>query len=195
MAERKIDDFIDLLLYERGVLVEREGITMKALVKDATESLQYYNDKYIRCKFIIHTGDLIRLIEQNKNYLIISEISQFNNHFKARLRLCNHQLVIEIPGQQVLVGYDYRGAPIYEMSDPTFEYYYSIVENKVMDIETNQPIVLLENEIIALLQDSEVTREKFIEGSEFTFQGKTYTVIGVDRTKYGLLSIKASLSV
>ncbi|SDL24657.1 hypothetical protein [Natronincola ferrireducens] len=190
---KKLEEIIDFMIDEKGSPVEINNMEAWALIWDATDNVHYYNDKFIRCKELIETGDKIFLIDENHTYLIISQVALKENHYRARLRKCNQLLLKEIPGEEVIVGYDPMGRPIYEYTDPQDIYFPAIAENRAMDIKSNQPIVLLENEIMAILQDNIENREHFIEDERFKVVGKEYRVIGVGRLQNGLITIKGEL--
>ncbi|MFB5088330.1 hypothetical protein PGC35_14185 [Psychrobacillus sp. PGGUH221] len=192
MSQQSLEPFLDFFLYEQGVFVEVNGTMHKALIKNTTESIQYYNDKYLFGKFEIQTGDYVKIVDRNDTYLVVSDIDKRTNHNKVRLKKCNQILVKEKPGEKVIIGYDDFGRPIYSTSAPIFISYLSIVENTVLDIETGYPIVVPENELVALVHESDETLQEFSLGEVFTVLNKTYQVIGIDRFKTGLLYIKAA---
>lgn len=191
MSKQRLDGFLDFFLYEQGVFVEVNGIIQKALIRNSNEAIRYYNDKYLIGKFEIQTGDYVKIVDQNDTYLIVSEIDKRKNHHKARLRKCNQILVKEIPGEEILVGRDPIGRPIYDTGEPTFISFLAIVENTVLDIQTGYPIVVQENEIIVQLQENDETLQEFKLGEVFSVLNVRYKIIGVDRFTKGLLHIKA----
>lgn len=191
MSQQALGPFIDFFLYEQGVIVEVNGDIQKALLKNATESVRYHNDKYIVGTFGIKTGDYVKTIDPNEFYLTISEIDQRSNHVKARLRRCNRTIVKEKPGEPVIIGFDEDGRPIVSTGDPTFIIQPAIIENTVLDIETSYQIVVPNDEVIAVVQENEETLEEFQEGIIFSVLDKSYQIYGIDRFKPGLLYIKA----
>lgn len=192
MSQQALEPFIDFFLFEQGVFVEVNGTMHKALIKNTTESIQYYNDKYLFGKFEIQTGDYVKIVDRNDTYLVVSEIDKRRNNNKARLRKCNQLLVKEKPGEIVLIGYDSIGRPVYDTGEPTYISFLAIVENTVLDIETGYPIVVPENELVALVHESDETLQDFSLGEVFTVLNNTYQVIGIDRFKTGLLYIRAA---
>ncbi|MFT4413909.1 hypothetical protein ACLM5H_08625 [Fredinandcohnia humi] len=194
MSEQQLEPFLDFFLYEQGVSVEVNGNIQKGLISNSNESIRYYNDKYLIGKFELHTGDFVKIVDQNDTYLVVSEIDNRINHNKARLRKCNQILIKEKPGEYVIIGYNDFGEPIFSTGESTYLSFLSIVENTVLDIETNYPIVISENEIIAILQENEETLLEFKIGEIFSVLNKNYQVFGVDRFKPGLLYIKGRLN-
>ena len=83
----KIDDMIDFFLYEKGESIKINGTDEAALIVDAADKLTYYDDKIIRCKCQIRTGDIVEY--NNLKYMIISQIDREENSYRARMRKCS----------------------------------------------------------------------------------------------------------
>jgi hypothetical protein len=66
-----IDAMIDFFLYEKGESIKINGADQVALIIDAVDKITYYNDKIIRCKLQIKTGDIVEY--NNFKYIIISQ--------------------------------------------------------------------------------------------------------------------------
>lgn len=190
---RNVDDMIDFFLKEKGEQIIFNDNPFIALIITAKDQINFYDDKYIRIKEDIHTGDIVTLPNREEDYLVVSQVITYKNHKKARLRKCNEEVLKEIPGEKILIGYDGLGRPIYENTDPTLISFKGIIENVAMDIANNQPIVLLQNEILVTVQSNNSSRSHLIEGQSIQVMGRNYTIVGVDKFKTGLLILKCSL--
>jgi len=85
-----IDGMIDFFLYEKGESITINGAEQVALVIDAIDKITYYNDKMIRCKCQIKTGDPVQY--GASNYLIISQIDRSEKTYKARIRKSSYRI-------------------------------------------------------------------------------------------------------
>ena len=93
---RNIDEMIDFFLYEKGETIEINGVAQIALIIDAVEKLNYYDDKIIRTKVEIKTGDIVEY--NNLKYLIISQIDKEENSYRSRIRKCSYKMAFNFAG-------------------------------------------------------------------------------------------------
>lgn len=188
---RSVDEMMDFFLYEKGEVVKINDTENRALIVGATDKIKWYDDKMIRMKREMKTGDIVEY--QGSHFIIISQIVQTPFSYKGRMRKCNQQIIKENPGEEIIIGYDFRGFPIYEFGDPILLTFTVIIENVAIDVASNQPIVLLQNEVMVTIQDNEFNRSELVEGEEVQIMGRKYNILGVDRFKSGLLILKCSL--
>jgi hypothetical protein len=161
--------------------VEQRGIISNPPISE-------YEQRYLHTLERLNRGDIINY--SNEKYLTISEsVSKRGGKYKALIRHCNG--IIEIPGETTreLIGYDSYGRPVYKdvVGEPIP--LPSIVDNKSFSIQGDQ-LQVANNQIIVLIQDNEVTREKIVVNYEFPFEGN-YKVVHRDFTKSGLIIITA----
>lgn len=188
---KKLDRQFAFFLDEFGETVTINNSETRAILKDAQQTIQYYNDQIIRCPIEMQTGQLV--IVMGRKYLVISQIATRPNHSIARLRECNVEIEKENPGEQIIVGYNAFGEPIYNYGDPILLFFPAIVENKAMDLGTNQPIILPENEISVMVQMTDESEEELDVGEMITVLDKQYHIVGIDPLKGGLLTLKCEL--
>lgn len=87
---------IDFFLYEKGESITINGAEQVALVINAVDKIIYYNDKMIRCKCQIKTGDPVKY--GTLKYLIISQIDRSEKTYKARMRKCSYRIAFNWSG-------------------------------------------------------------------------------------------------
>lgn len=85
-----LEDNIDFFINEFGEDIEHNGSIKTAIIKDAVENINFYNDKIIICTFPISTGNIVKY--KNSTYFINSEIDKNENTFKARLKRSNYTI-------------------------------------------------------------------------------------------------------
>lgn len=142
-----------------------------AIIKDASDVLNYYADKYLITKYPIKTGDIV-----NYNgiiYIIISQIDRNKDNFKARIRQADFNIKFNF--------------------DNEIKEFPAIIESKVFDIVEGRYITLPEKKIIATLKDDTET-SKIIEGKRFIKMGNAWKVVGIDKTRPGLLILNCDFS-
>ena len=83
-----LEDNIDFFINEFGEDIEHSGIIKTAIIKDAVENINFYNDKLIISTFPISTGNIVKY--KNNTYFINSEIDKNENTFKGRLKKSNY---------------------------------------------------------------------------------------------------------
>ena len=87
---------IDFFLYKKGESITINGAEQVALVINAVDKITYYNDKMIRCKCQIETGDPVEY--GASNYIIISQIGRSEKTYKARIRKCSYRIAFNWSG-------------------------------------------------------------------------------------------------
>lgn len=84
----RFEDNIDFFINEFGENIEHNGIIKTAIIKDAVENINFYDEKIIICTFPISTGNVVKY--KNDTYFINSEIDKNEDTFKARLKRSNY---------------------------------------------------------------------------------------------------------
>lgn len=189
---KNIDDYLDFLIIEKGKDIIHNDLEKRAIITDAKSKISYYDDKFIRTDFQVNTGDIIEFNEDT--YIIISQIDKNEKSYKGKMRKCNCNIIKIILGEEVIIGWDSMGRPIYGESEPTIKEYPSIIETTVLDMETDQPIILLENKIQVTIGSNENTNTEFVEGGTFSALDKDYKILGIDKFKTGLLIMKCEIT-
>ncbi|HHX62456.1 MAG TPA: hypothetical protein GX707_17360 [Epulopiscium sp.] len=160
---KKIDDYLEFLLQETGEDIIVQGEMKKALISNAKDKINFYNDKFIRADFEIRTGDLIEY--QNNTWIVISEVHRSRLCYKARIRRSNYRVKIIV--DEVLCEWD---TIIEGMS-------FGMEQGKFMNfedgkIEVTVPANAISNNINADMR--------------FIKMGRAWKVVGVDKSKVGL---------
>src|SRR5665648_1109316 len=168
---KDIDEMMDFFLYEKGESILVNGVEQIALVIDTVEKLSYYDDKIIRCKFQVKTGDIIEY--NNLKYIIISQIDKNANSYKARIRKCNYSIAFNFNGD--------------------IKWLDALIETKVMDTDTNQYMTLASGRIKVSLQDNSDSRD-IILSQRFINTGRAWEVLGIDKASIGLIILTSDLT-
>ena len=168
---KDIDGMIDFFLYEKGEKIILNGAEQIALIIDAADKPAYFNDKIIRCKFQIKTGDIIEY--RNSKYLIVSQVDMNNNSFRARIRKCSYSIAFNFNGN--------------------IKWFDALIETKVMDTDSNQYMTLATGRIKVSLQDNSDSRD-IILGKRFINTERAWQVSGIDKASKGLIILTADLT-
>ncbi|MBE2905538.1 Ig domain-containing protein [Anoxybacillus flavithermus] len=177
------------LLDTVGETVTIDNVEQKAIINNA--KIDDYEEKYIYTLDSIQRGNLI--LHNKKKYLIVSDVTE-GKLYKALMRHCNYEIVIE--GQKVceIVSYNVFGEPIEEchttksISVPVF------VDKYAFKIDDPAPIRVPDKQIIVTMQDNETNKSKFTVNTKFDVMGHTWKVVDVDLTRNGLLILTCELS-
>lgn len=159
-------------------------IERRAIISNS--SISEYEDKIISTLDKISRGDLINY--NDENYLIITEsnVKRYDK-YKALMRHCNYQIETTTADQQILIGYDDMGRPVYETIPGETVYIDSIVDNKSFSVDMNQAINLPNNQILVTMQDNSQNKELFTVNGTFSLMEKAWTILDVDLVKKGLM--------
>lgn len=168
--ERTIDEMIDFFLFEKGEDVLINNIGYKAVLLDATDRINIDADKIIYCKAEIKTGDLVDYI--GRKYIITSQIDKNPNSFCGRMKQSNYRIAFNFTGN--------------------VKWFDSLIETKVMDIDTNQYMSLATGTIKVSLQDNADSRDIAI-GNRFINTGRAWQVNGIDKASLGLIKLTCDL--
>ncbi|HZK70995.1 MAG TPA: hypothetical protein VFD03_05675, partial [Clostridia bacterium] len=168
---KDIDEMMDFFLYEKGESILVNGVEQIALIIDAVDKLTYYDDKIIRCKCQVKTGDIIEY--NNLKYIIISQIDKNVNSYKAKIRKCNYSIAFNFNGN--------------------IKWFDALIETKVMDTDSNQYMTLAAGKIKVSLQDNANSRD-IILSKRFINTGRAWEVAGIDKASKGLIILTADLT-
>jgi hypothetical protein len=83
-------------LYEKGETVQVNGVERQALIIDAMDKINYYDDKVIRSQDKLQTGDLIDY--QERKHLLISQVDQNPHSYRGKMRACNDRIAFNWAG-------------------------------------------------------------------------------------------------
>lgn len=159
-------------------------IERKAIISN--NSINEYEDKTISTLDKISRGDLVNYYSEK--YLVITEsnVKRYDK-FKALIRHCNYQIETTTADQQIIIGYDDMGRPVYDTIPGETVYIDCIVDNKSFSVDTNQAINLPNNQILVTMQDNTQNSELFMVNGTFSLMGKVWTILNVDLVKKGLM--------
>ncbi len=160
---KKIDDYLEFLLKEKGESILYKGQEQKAIISDATDNINFYDDKYIRIDFEIRTGDTIGY--QNNIWLVISEIDKNRLSYKAKIRKSNYNIKIVV--EEVLCEF------------------ISIIEGVNLGIDVGKFMSLEDGKIKATVPADDISNN-IDTNMRFIKMGKAWKVVGVDKSKVGL---------
>ena len=179
------------LLDTVGETVIIDNVPKKCIVQNA--KIGDYEDKYIYTLDSIQRGNLI-ILHNEKNYLIISDVTKGRQYNKALMRKCTHKIRVMIQeGEKILIGTTPWGEEIYETTDPVYDDFPCIVEQEKIVIEGSQ-IKTSDSEIYVTLADNEHTR-KIKLNDVYEVAGAQYKVIHINYTKSGLIILKCETAV
>lgn len=167
---KDIDEMIDFFLYEKGESIKVNGAEQTALIIDAVDKLTYYDDKIIRCKCQIKTGDIIGY--NNLKYIIISQIDKNKNSYRARIRKCSYR-----------VAFNWSG---------NIKWFDCIEESKVFDVSTGAYISIASGNIYVTMQYNSDTRNIALN-QRFYITNQPFKVIGIDKSQEGLVKFNCEL--
>ena len=179
------------LLDTVGETVKINDVEQKAIINNA--KIGDFEEKYIYTLEPIQRGNLI--VYNEKNYLIVSDITEGKLYKKAFMRHCNY--LIEIEGQEVceIVGYNDFGEPIYECHTTESISIPANIDKYTFKIDNFAPVRVAENQIIVTVQNNETNKSKFTVNTTFQVMDQTWKVVNVDKTRNELLILTCETAV
>ncbi|GAB6180358.1 hypothetical protein JCM14036_16770 [Desulfotomaculum defluvii] len=165
-----IDGMIDFFLFEKGEDITINGIEQRALIIDAQDKLTYYDDKIIRCKYQIQTGDIVEY--NNSYYIIISQIDKKEKSYRARIRKCSYRIAFNWSGN--------------------IKWFDCIEESNTFDISSGNYISLPTGNINIFVQNNAETKDIFL-GQRFYVTNQPFKVNGIDKSQPGLIKLNCEL--
>lgn len=167
---RSIEDRFDFFLRQYGESIQWNEETQMAIVKDASDSPNPRDDKMIRTKASIQTGDLIDY--QDQRYLIISQIDHNIHSNRSRMRKCNFSIAFNWLGN--------------------IKWFDAVIEGETFSIEEGRLMSFPTGKINVYLQDSSDTRDIKL-GDRFFNSNQPFKVEGFDRTNKGIVKLSCKL--
>jgi len=167
---KDIDGMIDFFLYEKGESITINGAEQIALVMDAVDKLTYYDDKLIRCKCQIKTGDIIE--KNNLKYITISQIDKEENSYRARMRKSSYRIAFNWSGN--------------------IKWFDCLEESKVFDVTSGTYISVASGNIYVTVQNNSDTRNIGIN-QKFYVTNQPFKVTGIDKSQEGLIKLNCAL--
>lgn len=178
------------LLDSIGETVTIDNVPKKCIVQNA--KIGDYEEKYIYTLSNIQRGNLI--LHNKKKYLIVSDVTE-GKLYKALMRHCNYEIIVE--GQKVckIVGHNDFGEPIEECHSFKSISVPVIVDKYAFKVDDPAPIRVPDQQIIVTMQENETNKSKFTVNTKFDVMGQTWKVIDkVDKTRTGLLILTCESS-
>jgi len=163
---------IDFFLYEKGAGIMLNGAEQVALVMDAVDKLTYYDDKLIRCKCQIKTGDIVEYI--NSKYIISSQIDNEENSYRARMRKSSYRIAFNWSGN--------------------IKWFDCLEESKVFDITTGTYVSYASGNIYITVQNNPDTRNIALD-QRFYVTNQPFKVTGIDKSQEGLIKFNCALDL
>jgi hypothetical protein len=152
------------------IYLNNDTMPKKALINNLSVNRQA-DIRTISTKEEIKRGDLINWF--NENWLIISEIGHKRyTYYKGIIQKCNYNIKFNFQG--------------------TIKQFPCIADSKIFDIETNQYLSIPAGKIVVTLPNNADT-DNITLGQRFISMKNAWKVIGIDRTKNGLLMLWCEL--
>lgn len=165
-----IDTMIEFFLYEKGESIKINGADHVALIVDVVDKITYYDDKIIRCKCQIKTGDIVEY--NNLKYIIISQIDKEENSYRARIRKCSYRIAFNWSGN--------------------IKWFDCIEESKVFDVSTGTYISVASGNIFITVQYNADTRNIALN-NRFFVTNQPFKITGIDKSQEGLIKFNCAL--
>ncbi len=183
---------IQYLFESAGTDVLINDQTHKAIITNSGFNSEN-DERYINTLNPIRMGDLVTYIDNQ--YIIITEsTSKRYAKYRAIMRHCN--FTIEFPGEIERVPVldengdpilDNHGRPIFEEREGDPYFIPAIVDDKYFQVNNQFQIRVADNQIMVIVQDNELNRNKFEVNKRFELMGKNWKVLHDDLSKVGLL--------
>ncbi len=162
---KKTDKYTDFLLFEKGEEIAINLLLRTALITDAPKGADYYfDDKYIRTKEPVSTGDVA--LYRGLNWLIISQVDEETDSYQGKLRRTNHNTKF------ILDDWLYEFPSILEMVNLT--------------LNKGGTINVISGRLNCTLQANALTSNIGVN-MRFIASNSAWMIVGVDETKTGLL--------
>lgn len=162
---KKVDQYIDFLLFEKGETVDINLLLRTALLTDAPKGADYYfDDKYIRTKDPVRTGDVVRY--RNITWMLVSQVDKGEDSYQGKMRRCNH-------------------VTKFILDDWLYEFE-SIIEMANLSINKGGNLNIVTGNMNCTLQANTLTNSIGIN-QRFIASDAAWKVVGVDKTKTGLV--------
>ncbi len=168
---QEIDRMLDFFLYEKGESITANGTEHIALIIDAVEKPTYYDDKIIRIKAAINTGDIIEY--NGLTYLVISQVDKEKNSYRARMRKCSYSIAFNWSG--------------------SIKWFNCIEESKVFDIESGTYFSTSSGNICVTVQYNADTVNIDLN-QRFYVTNQPFKVMGIDKSQEGLIKLSCTLT-
>ncbi len=161
---------LDNLNWKDSEVVLINNTETSVIIEDVSDVLNYYADKYLITKYPIKTGDMCEY--NGIIYIIISQIDRNKDNFKARIRQADFNIKFNFDNE-------IKEFPV-------------IIESKVFDIVEGRYITLQNSKILVTLKD-DIETTYIIEGKRFIKMGKAWKIVGIDKTRPGLLILNCDV--
>ncbi|GAA0366848.1 Ig-like domain-containing protein [Bacillus horti] len=132
-----------------------------------------YDDRYISTLSPIKRGDVIDYID-NKYFVITETVSPRHSKYKSIIRNCNYSIKFVLNGQL------HEGL--------------SIIESRTFDVDNGQYITMPTGKILVTHQQNEIT-DNIERDQRFIKMGSPWKVVGVDKSKKGLIRLTCDVDV
>lgn len=163
-----IDQFLDFMLFELGEQITVNGNVRTALVTDPSKSSAYYNDKNIRTKEPLSTGDVVTF--RSVQWLAMSQPDSDGISTQVRIRKSNH-------------------VTKFILDDWLYEFV-SILEMQSLSIDAGKIINLAVGKLLCTLPAGDMS-DKIAINARFVASDAAWKVSGVDKTEAGLVILSA----
>ena len=163
-----LENNIDFFINEFGENIEHNGIVKTAIIKDALENINFYNDKLIICTFPINTGNVVKY--KNNTYFINSEIDKNENTFKGRLKKSNYII-------KFMINNEINEYPV-------------LLETSAQGVNSNKYFSVPAGQAQVMFEDTEELRKLvMVYNTRFIVSKTSYKITSYDLSINGFITI------
>jgi hypothetical protein len=163
-----LENNIDFFINEFGENIEHNGIVKTAIIKDALENINFYNDKLIICTFPISAGNIVKY--KNDTYFINSEIDKNENTFKARLKKSNYII-------KFMINNEINEYPV-------------LLETSAQGVNSNKYFSVPAGQAQVMFEDTEALRKLvMVYNTRFIVSKTSYKITSYDLSINGFITI------
>ncbi|MFY0802159.1 hypothetical protein [Peribacillus frigoritolerans] len=179
-------DDLDYIFESAGQNVLVNGNPMNAIITNPP--FGEYEEKHIHSLQRVLQGDMVTL--EGEQYLCFNEcITRRGGKYKNRIRHCNFNVKVTLPGEEVYVGDDpFTDEPVYEYLPGEVVEIPSFLETKSYSV-TSGVWVTSNNEILVTMRDVAERRSIFELDDTFEVMGKTWRITNILLDKKGLITV------
>lgn len=182
---------IQYLLDNAGKQVLINNIQQQAIITN-TPLNEFYDGKKITTLSKIKRGDLIDYA--NSKYLVISESdTKRYNEYKGIMRKCEHEINFKVDEIVTDSGeVDMYGEPIY-LTTEIHKLFPVVVDSETFDIQYGKVFNMPTGTILVNVQENVDSLNIKLQNRFLKF-GRAWEIVGIDRTKKGLMTITAEIT-
>lgn len=174
----------EYILNSIGEYITINNNPAKAIITN-TDINQNYDNKNISTLAVLNRGDINNY--DNGKWLITSEINgKRYNKYKGIMRKCNYDIWLKTGETQEFVNNEWVYTEYHQIF-PVF------TDSKAFNVDTGTFFNTTSGEMLVTLQENTDTL-KIKTGTRFIKMGSAWEIVGIDRTKKGLITLTARIT-